>query len=72
MDGRTNARGSMTAALIFEELSKVGRWAQQPRKMRWAAARYYSGADSLEQLRSLAEADKVLTQDQVNEIIMLR
>ena len=40
----------MTAGEIYRELSKFGFWAAQSRKMRWIAARYYAGVESLDEL----------------------
>lgn len=71
----------MTAYTIYRELSTTVWWAGQPRKVRWLAARFYSGADSLAVLRSHAEAQPVfranylrplLTEEQVRDIIELR
>lgn len=45
----------MTAYQIYCELKKVGGWANESRKVLWLAARYYSGADSYETLKSHAE-----------------
>ncbi len=68
----------ITTGQLFLELSNCGGWREQPRRMRWAAARYYTGVDSYEDLRALAVPDDclgdraILTQAQVDEIIQLR
>jgi hypothetical protein len=43
----------MTAYRLFCELSRVAWWAEQSRKVRWLAARYYIGVDSAAVLREL-------------------
>lgn len=72
----------MTANEIYRELGKVGSWAKESRKVRWLAARYYSGADQIEDLKAHAHADDesgagaefrpLLTTEQVRMIIDLR
>lgn len=45
----------MTAYEIFKCLSLgYGQWAAESRRVRWAAARYYAGVDSLDDLRAMA------------------
>jgi hypothetical protein len=73
------SRRGMSAYAIYRELSKVGSWSEESDKVRWLAARYYSGADSLETLETFSldyvEGQWVrplLTLEQVNTIIQLR
>lgn len=71
----------MTAYEIFRTLSLEFHWAKESRRVRWLAARYYSGADSHDVLRSHSEPSPVcrdatiaplLTVGQVSMITMLR
>jgi hypothetical protein len=76
----------MKTMQLARELSKTTFWAAQPRKVLILAARYYSGVDSLDQLRHMAEpaissSDRwghdhyirpTLTEEQVRTIIDLR
>jgi len=71
----------MKAMEIYRELSKEVSWAQKPRKVRMAAARYYAGVDSVEDLQAWAEPQviregvmlpPVLSKDEVREIIRWR
>lgn len=53
----------MTAYTIYRHLTEYGGWwAKQPRKVRWLAARYYAGIDTIRQIR------EYLTREQVIEI----
>lgn len=76
----------MNVGELARELAKEPFWAKQPRSMLILAARYYSGVDSLDQLRHMAEpaissSDRwghdhyirpTLTEEQVRTIIDLR
>lgn len=70
----------MKANTLYNELSKVAHWAAQSRKVRWLAARYYAGVESLAELRSHSTPQPfgdytlpaLLTPAQVEMIIQLR
>ena len=76
----------MTAHEIYRHLSATGWWSDQPRSMRWAAARYYAGVESRDELflRATHKPTGVggsfgevlirpdITPEQAEEIIMLR
>ncbi len=71
----------MKASDLYRNLSKERWWASQRKIMRWAAARYYAGVDTLEQLWDstkprpvcgLYELAPELTEEEVREIIRLR
>jgi len=68
----------MNAYQYFKHLSLVPGWAAQTRKVRWLAARYYAGVDSLSQLQEMAEPqissrgnwrEPILSETQVDSII---
>jgi len=68
----------MNAYQYFKHLSMVPGWAAQTRKVRWLAARYYAGVDTLDQLLEMAEPQfvgrghwrqPILTETQVDCII---
>jgi hypothetical protein len=75
----------MNVGELARELAKTEFWAKQPRSMLILAARFYSGVDSLDQLRHMAEPAissshygydhfirPTLTEQQVQTIINLR
>lgn len=75
----------MNVGELARELQKTNFWASQPRKVLILAARYYSGVDSLDQLRHMAEPAisssgpygdhfirPTLSEEQVRTIINLR
>jgi hypothetical protein len=76
----------MNVREIFTSLTNTPWWSEQPRFMRMAAARYYAGVDSIEDLRNFTTPSIVytdnygnerwlsapLTTEQVDEIIRLR
>ena len=72
-----NWPNEMKSYELFKELSKQSYWSKKSRKIRFLAARYYTGVDSLEQLRQamaygsrglLSYAELV----EVEEIVKLR
>ena len=71
----------MKAYHIYKELSKESWWSKQSRAMRWIAARYYAGVESVDELAQRAEIQFVsplvvlkatLTATEVETIISLR
>ncbi len=75
----------MTVYGLYRVLSAEQWWANQSRTMRWIAARFYCGVESLEDLRSRAKphiyrsrfgedyfVKPELSEAQVSEIILLR
>jgi len=75
----------MSAYELYQTLSGEKWWASQSRAMRWIAARFYAGVESLDELLDRAKPHMVsthygqdycskpeLSQSQVDEIIMLR
>ena len=75
----------MSAYELYRTLSGEKWWASQSRAMRWIAARFYAGVESLDELHDRAKPHIVntyyrgdhytkpeLSQSQVDEIIMLR
>lgn len=70
-------RAGLTANSIFRSLSTTPGWATCSRKVRWLAARYYAGVDSVDELRRCAEKGPgdyrpLLTVDEVATIILWR
>ena len=71
----------MKAHEIYRALSSEPSWSQKSSMVRWIAARYYAGVESLEQLRDHAKSRPVtdnhimppeLSEDEVQEIVSLR
>jgi hypothetical protein len=75
----------MTAYELFRTLSGEQWWSSQSRAMRWIAARYYAGVESIEDLFERAKphifrtkyghdyfTKPELSEDQVREMIYLR
>lgn len=71
----------MKAGQLFRELSRESWWASQSVKMRWIAARYYAGVESLLDLRARTKRRPVfrdhfqppeLTEAEARAIIQLR
>lgn len=71
----------MTAFELYQELNKTS-WRTERPAVRWLACRYYTGVDSLAQLRAMSQPQvigyddqtirPILTQDEVDRIILLR
>lgn len=71
----------MKAGEIYRELMNCPGWSTKRSALRWLAARYYAGVDSLEQLRAMTRPIPchgyhsllpILTESEVSEIIALR